>query len=46
MPESLNFKEACSIPAVYLTGYQAVHSVMRIREGDELLINAAAGGWA
>jgi NADPH:quinone reductase-like Zn-dependent oxidoreductase len=44
MPESLDFKEACSVPAVYLTAYQAVHSVMRIREGDDLLINAAAGG--
>ena len=43
-PETLNFAEAASIPANFLTAYYALHHLAKISAGERILIHAAAGG--
>lgn len=44
IPENMNFETAAAIPAVYLTAYHSLMEVMRIRRGEDILIQAVAGG--
>lgn len=44
MPKNLTFEEAASIPLVGLTSYQALNDVMKLKEGDKVLIQAGSGG--
>lgn len=43
-PLSLSFEEAAGLPLAGLTAYQVLHRTLKIREGDTLLVHAAAGG--
>ncbi|MGC5346584.1 NADP-dependent oxidoreductase [Streptomyces sp. DT24] len=43
-PLSLSFEEAAGLPLAGLTAYQVLHRVLRIREGETVLVHAAAGG--
>ncbi|MBM7578118.1 NADP-dependent oxidoreductase [Jeotgalibacillus terrae] len=43
-PKNLSFEEAASIPLVGLTSYQALHEILNITNGQNLLIHAGAGG--
>ncbi|MFD0025140.1 NADP-dependent oxidoreductase [Streptomyces sp. NPDC058382] len=43
-PLSLSFEEAAGLPLAGLTAYQVLHRSLRIREGDTVLVHAAAGG--
>lgn len=44
IPERMSFEEAAAIPAVYLTAHHSLMEVMRIRRGEDILIQAVAGG--
>jgi NADPH:quinone reductase-like Zn-dependent oxidoreductase len=44
LPDSLEFAEAASIPAVYLTAYYALYELCRLRPGMKILVHSAAGG--
>lgn len=44
VPEGMSLEEAAAIPAVYMTAWQSLCEVARIRAGDTLLIQAVAGG--
>ncbi len=44
IPESMGLEEAAAMPAVYLTAYHSLMEVMRIRRGEDILIQAVAGG--
>ncbi|MGW1105471.1 NADP-dependent oxidoreductase [Streptomyces sp. NPDC002540] len=43
-PLSLSFEEAAGLPLVGLTAYQVLHRTLRIRDGETVLVHAAAGG--
>ncbi|HET7360371.1 MAG TPA: NADP-dependent oxidoreductase [Salinimicrobium sp.] len=43
-PKSVSFEEAAAIPIVGLTAYQAIFEHLNIQNGQNLLIQAAAGG--
>jgi len=43
-PLSLSFEEAAGLPLAGLTAYQVLHRTLKIREGDTVLVHAAAGG--
>ncbi|THA67627.1 NADP-dependent oxidoreductase [Streptomyces sp. A0958] len=43
-PLSLSFEEAAGLPLAGLTAYQVLHRVLHVREGDTVLVHAAAGG--
>ncbi|QNE78273.1 zinc-binding dehydrogenase [Streptomyces finlayi] len=43
-PLSLSFEEAAGLPLTGLTAYQVLHRTLRIREGETVLVHAAAGG--
>ena len=43
-PDNLNFEEAATIPANFLTAYYALNKVAKISSGQKILIHAAAGG--
>ncbi len=43
-PGTLSFEEAASIPLSALTAYQSLFEAARLREGETVLIHAAAGG--
>ncbi|MFB7131813.1 NADP-dependent oxidoreductase [Streptomyces sp. NPDC056237] len=43
-PLSLSFEEAAGLPLAGLTAYQVLHRTLRIREGETVLVHAAAGG--
>jgi len=43
-PAGLSFAEAATIPVAFLTAWYGLHELARIREGDRVLIHAAAGG--
>ena len=43
-PESLSFEEAAGIPLACLTAHQALHDHLKIKAGQRILIQAAAGG--
>ncbi|MGH7600311.1 MAG: quinone oxidoreductase family protein, partial [bacterium] len=44
IPENMSLEAAAAMPAVYLTAYHSLREVMRIRRGDDILIQAVAGG--
>nr|AZL94520.1 zinc binding alcohol dehydrogenase domain containing 2 [Nephromyces sp. MMRI] len=44
IPENLTFEQAAGIPEVWITAYQLLHLIAEIREGDNILIHAAASG--
>ncbi|GAA2980866.1 NADP-dependent oxidoreductase [Streptomyces fulvorobeus] len=43
-PLSLSFEEAAGLPLTGLTAYQVLHRTLRVREGETVLVHAAAGG--
>jgi NADPH2:quinone reductase len=44
VPDSIDLATAAAIPAVYLTAWQCLHEVARVRRGESILISAVAGG--
>jgi synaptic vesicle membrane protein VAT-1 len=44
LPSGMTLQEAAALPAVYITSYHSLVEVMRIRAGDDILIQAVAGG--
>ncbi|NIY70588.1 Type I modular polyketide synthase [Streptomyces malaysiensis] len=44
MPEGWSFTTAASVPVVFLTAYYALVHLAALREGESVLIHAAAGG--
>lgn len=44
IPEGMSLEEAAAIPAVYLTAWQSLCEVARVRAGDTVLVQAVAGG--
>lgn len=44
VPASMSLEEAAAMPAVYLTAHHSLMEVMRIRRGEDILIQAVAGG--
>ncbi len=44
VPEAIRFEEAAGIPEVFLTAYQALSWLGRIRAGETLLVHAGASG--
>ncbi|MFV2120708.1 NADP-dependent oxidoreductase, partial [Streptomyces sp. Act-28] len=43
-PRTAGFEEAAALPLVGLTAYQALHRALRVRDGETVLVHAAAGG--
>ncbi|TVP48085.1 MAG: SDR family NAD(P)-dependent oxidoreductase [Gemmatimonadales bacterium] len=43
-PERLSFVEAATVPITFLTAWYGLHHLAGIREGDRVLVHAAAGG--
>ncbi|WP_282795468.1 NADP-dependent oxidoreductase [Streptomyces sp. CC224B] len=43
-PRNLGFEEAAGLPLAGLTAYQVVRGALAVREGDVVLVHAAAGG--
>ncbi|MFF4348249.1 NADP-dependent oxidoreductase [Streptomyces sp. NPDC001530] len=43
-PLNLSFEEAAGLPLVGLTAYQMLTKVLDVKEGDTVLVHAAAGG--
>ena len=43
-PRNIDFDEAASIPIVFLTARYALNRLGRLKQGDRVLIHAAAGG--
>ncbi len=44
LPEGLSFVEGASLPAVFMTGWFALHFLAHPRKGDRALVHSAAGG--
>lgn len=44
LPEGMSLEEAAALPAQYITAWHALTEVCRVREGESVLIHAAAGG--
>jgi NADPH:quinone reductase-like Zn-dependent oxidoreductase len=44
VPEGMSMQEAAALPAVYATAWHCLCEVMRVRKGDDILIQAVAGG--
>jgi NADPH:quinone reductase-like Zn-dependent oxidoreductase len=44
LPRGMTLQEAAALPAVYITAYHSLVEIMRIRSGDDILIQAVAGG--
>lgn len=44
IPDGMSLEHAAAIPAVYITAWQSLCEVARIRRGDSVLIQAVAGG--
>ncbi|WP_455709967.1 type I polyketide synthase [Nocardiopsis alba] len=44
IPRGWSFAEAATVPAVFLTAYYALVDVAEVREGESVLVHAAAGG--
>ena len=44
IPEGISFADAASLPCAGLTAYSALYRRLHIREGDIVLVHAAAGG--
>lgn len=43
-PLSVGFEEAAGLPLCGLTAHQVLHKVLKVREGETVLVHAAAGG--
>ena len=43
-PENITFEEAAAVPLAGLTAYQAIYEHLKIRSGESILIQSAAGG--
>lgn len=43
-PASLSFEEAAAIPLAALTAYQSLFDAAQLRQGEQVLVHAAAGG--
>lgn len=44
LPDSLTFEQGASLPIAALTSYQALTKLVRIKSGEQILINGASGG--
>ncbi|WP_042420760.1 quinone oxidoreductase family protein [Streptacidiphilus anmyonensis] len=44
VPEALDLRDAAALGTVLATGYALVHDVARLREGETVLVQGAAGG--
>lgn len=44
IPDRMSLEAAAAMPAVYLTAYHSLMEVLRIRRGEDILIQAVAGG--
>ncbi len=44
VPDSMSLEHAAALPAVYLTAWQSLVEVARVRSGESILIQAVAGG--
>lgn len=44
VPEAMSLEHAAAIPAVYMTAWQSLCEVARVRSGESILIQAVAGG--
>ncbi|RDW64263.1 hypothetical protein BP5796_10765 [Coleophoma crateriformis] len=44
LPDSMSFTVGASIPTVFLTAYQCIFEVARLRKNQTILIHAASGG--
>jgi tumor protein p53-inducible protein 3 len=44
IPENLSFEQAAAIPEVFLTAYQNLFNVARLRSGETVLIHAGGSG--
>jgi putative PIG3 family NAD(P)H quinone oxidoreductase len=44
LPERLSFTKAAAVPEVFLTAFQALHWIARLREEENVLIHAGASG--
>nr|AZL94516.1 zinc binding alcohol dehydrogenase domain containing 2 [Nephromyces sp. MMRI] len=44
IPTGLSFEQAASIPENWITAYQLLHFIAKIKKGDKVLIHAAASG--
>jgi NADPH2:quinone reductase len=44
LPENMTMEEAVALPTQYSTAYYAAYEVANVREGEHVLIHAAAGG--
>ena len=44
MPENLSFAQAASVPVVYLTAWHMLVNLGHLRNGQRVLVHAAAGG--
>ncbi len=44
IPDAMSFEDAAAMPVNYLTAYQMLFQVRRVKAGDRVLVHAAAGG--
>ena len=44
LPSTLSFTEAAGLPIVYLTAYEGLMQLAKIKRGDKVLIHAGTGG--
>ena len=44
LPESLSFEQGAAVPVNYATAWAALHGYGSLREGERVLVHAAAGG--
>ncbi|NEQ43506.1 MAG: SDR family NAD(P)-dependent oxidoreductase [Leptolyngbya sp. SIOISBB] len=44
LPDSLSFEQGAAIPITFLTAYQTLYEIGKIKAGDRVLIHAGAGG--
>ncbi|WP_399922735.1 SDR family NAD(P)-dependent oxidoreductase [Streptomyces kanamyceticus] len=44
VPTGWSFAQAAAVPTVFLTAYYALQDLARVKEGESLLVHAAAGG--
>ncbi len=44
MPEGFSFEEAAAIPEVFLTAFQAISYLSKLKKGERILIHAGASG--